>query len=540
MVPSVSGLFAVADLSLDRSNQESKMKVGKALVLHFFLAAMTLCWAPQAASMDRSPTRPSANDAGGWQLKLQDFLELVHQRNERILIQDAERVIKEQGILSAEAAFEPALVADYQYDDVRQQNTVRELVSLGFEPLFYEQSNTYDVGVESLVPTGARVKLGYNVREFENNIDDKYNVPQEYKNFLGASITQPLLKNAGIQVNKAAIQVAEKDSAIAFQEYREQMMRVLAEASQSYWELRLAQDRQSVRENSVRIAEDILQDNIVRVRTGKMAETEILEAKSGLSLRKSLLIEARYAVAAARNSARGLFSSSKGEGPALISAADSMSLEPVQPDLQTSLDRAYKLRAEYLSGLHKLEKESIRVMYAQNQRYPQIDLKGSYGLNGLATDYADSLDQMWDTEYAAWSVGVELRVPLSGDKKSRSELNAAQKRKEQALLELKSIEIALYNGVDTAIQQVVSAAEQARHYADAVEFNEQLLNVEIARLEAGKSNSRMVLEKEEDLLRARESTLESLVNFKRALINLHLAEGYLLLSMGYEVMEVDL
>jgi outer membrane protein TolC len=278
---------------------------------------------------------------------------------------------------------------------------------------------------------------------------------------------------------------------------------------------------------------------MVRVRTGKMAETEILEAKSGLSLRQSLLIQARYAVSASRNVARGLFSSYNAEGPGILSAADSMALEPVHPDLQTSLSRAYKLRAEYLAGIDKLAKESIRVMYAQNQRYPQVDLKGSYGLNGLATDYGDSVDELFDTQYASWGVGVELRVPLSGDKKSRSELTAAKNRKRQALLELKSIEVALYNGVDTAIQQVISAAEQVRHYADAVDFNEQLLTVEIARLNAGKSNSRLVLEKEEDLLQARESTLESLVNYKLALINLHLAEGYLLVSLGYEIMEVD-
>ncbi len=516
------------------------MKVGKALILNLALSMAAACWTSQALSMDRNALPPSASNDVKWELTLQDFLKLVHEKNERILIQDAEMAIKEQGIVSAKAEFEPALVADYQYEDAKRQNTVRELVSLGFEPLFYEKSNNYELGLESLVPTGARVKIGYNLREFQNNIDEKYNVPQEYKNFLGASITQPLLKNAGIQVNKAAIHVAERDSAISFQNYREQMMRVLADASKTYWELRLAQDRRKVRESSVRIAEDILSDNIVRVRTGKMAETEILEAKAGVALRKSLLIEAAYAVAAVHNAAKGLFSSSRGEDPSFISAVDSMDLEQVYPDLQSSLDRAYKLRAEYLSGLHKLEKESIRVVFAKNQRYPQIDLKGSYGLNGLATEYSDSLDNLWDTEFASWSVGFELRVPLTGGKKSRSELKAAEKRKEQALLELKAIEVALYNGVDTAIQQVTGAFQQAHHYADAVEFNEQLLKAEIAKLEAGKSNSRLVLEKEEDLLRARESRLESLVNFKLALLNLRLAEGYLLLFLGYEVMGVDL
>ena len=51
--------------------------------------------------------------------------------------------------------------------------------------------------------------------------------------------------------------------------------------------------------------------------------------------------------------------------------------------------------------------------------------------------------------------------------------------------------------VDSAIQQVHSTSDQINYYQQVVDFNEKLLEVELERLKAGKSNSRLVLEKEE-------------------------------------------
>jgi len=472
-----------------------------------------------------------------WKMTLKDFLQLVRDRNERIQFQNAEWAIKQEGVYSAKGVFEPSLMGDYRHFDTAQRQTVREIVSTQFTPLFIERSNDYDIAVESLAPTGAQLKLGYNVRDFKNNFDVQFGVPREVKSFMGISATQPLLKNAGIQTNKAGIRVAEEDAGIAFQNYREQMMQVIAEAIVAYWDLRLAQEKQNVRQDSVLIAETILNDNIVRVRTGKMAATEVLEAKAGLALRRSFLIEARQAIVTAVNNVRTLFSTSADDAIP-IEAADPLALESLQEaDLKASLARAYRLRAEYLAANRKLEREDIRTAYAKNQTYPELDLKGSYGLNGLATDFQDSWKELWDPDFRTWEVGFQFSVPLSGGRQTRGEFNAAKKRQEQALLELKAIEVAVVNSVDTAIQQVENTASQVSYFSEAVGFNKLLLKAELARLDAGKSNSRLVLEKEEDLLRAREAELDSLVNYQRAVVELEMAEGSLLLSNGIEIME---
>jgi len=473
-------------------------------------------------------------------MSLRDFVRLVREKNEQIGFQDSELAISREAVKGAKAIFEPAFINSYQYQDDKRRNTVQELVSQGFLPDFQEKSHNYQAAIEGLAPTGGRLRVGYSLRDFSNSIAERYHVERESLSVFGVSVSQPLLRGGGVKATMAGIKVAQADADIALQTYRGQMMRVIAEAIVSYWDLHLAREKYKVRKESERNAEEILRDNIARVKTGKMAETEVLEAEAGLALRKSLVSEAKQMIIAAANSVRTFISSSGAEATAEIEPAEALYLEEVKLDFTGSLAKAFKRRAEYLSSLKKMEREDIRLVFAKNQRWPQLDLKGSYNLNGLADTPGTSWGDVWKRDYATWSVGIELRIPLGGDKKSRSELEATKQRKRQALLELKAVEVSVANSLDTAIQGVRNVGEQVRHYAGITEMNRRLLEAEVARFEAGKSNSRVLLEREEELNKAREAEIESLVRYKKSLFQLELAEGSLLVNHGIEVMEADL
>ncbi len=501
---------------------------------------------------DLNNNQSLTNKTGAWRnraettieplgLSLRDFILLVREKNEQIRFQALEWGISRESVKGAKAIYEPEFVSNYLHEDTRQRQTVRELVSTDLAtPIFKEKADNYEAAIEGLVASGARLRLGYSLRSSHDVFDSQFGVDKEYKTFLGGTITQPLLKGWGIKTNRAGIRVAERDADIAFQTYREQMMRVVAEAIAAYWDLYLTQEKYMVRQDSVEIAEKVLRDNIVRVQTGKMAETEVLEAKAGLALRESLLSEARQAIVAVMNNVRTLFSSSAAEKEIEIVAIDKLEIKKVEVDFANSLLKAFKLRADYLSSRKKIEREDIKLAFAKNQRWPQLDIEGSYGLNGLAQSFSDSWDDATDGDLPTWTVGIKLRIPLVADIKARSEMNAAKKRKKQALLELKAVEVALANQVDTAIQSVYSAREQVSQHARVVDFNKRLLEVEIARFKAGKSNSRLLLEKEEDLLRAKEAELDSLVKYKKIILELGLAEGSLLHSHGIDIMDGDI
>jgi outer membrane protein len=469
-------------------------------------------------------------------ISLRDLFELVQEKNAEIRSKHLEWKNSGEVVNIERAIFEPEFVSAYQHEENRYRTSTKEKVSLGFVDIFDERNNDLDLAIEGLVQTGAQLRLGYKMQDLFNTLTGG---EHEMKTFLGASLTQPLLKNGGVDATMARIRITEADSDVEFQTYRQQQINTLSEAASAYWDLYFSQEKYNIRMTSVQNAEKILEDSKERVRTGKMAETEVLEAEAGVSFRKSLEVQARQDIISTMNELRTLFSSSAADKKIEIKVADRIEIDQLELSLNSSLERASKLNPEYVASLRKLEREDVRVAFAKNQRWPQLDLKSSYGLNGLDDSLGDSNRDNVDGNFPSWSVGVELRIPIGGGIKSRSELAIAKNRKQQALLEAKTVEVAVVNIIDTAIRNVHSTLEQVRHYGNVASFNKRLLEAEIARLKEGKSNSRLVLDKEEELNMAKEAEIESFVNYKKALLGLEVAEGSLLLNSSLEVMEAD-
>lgn len=471
-------------------------------------------------------------------LSLQDFVALIQARNQKIIFSKLDLQISEEMVRHAVAIFDPEFVGSYSHERNKTKNTTEEALARSALADFSEYNNNYSASVEGLVATGGRLTLGYTLLDITNSLQADDVKGKEYKSFVGATLSQPLLKNRGVEVTKAGIHIAEYEQEIAFQSYRHEMIEVTAMGADVYWGLHLANKKYEIRQESVRIAEQILRDNRERVRAGKMAETEVLEAEAGLAIRKALEKAAEQNVVVSQNNLFTLILSSSANRSKDIILTDAMRVEDTPVDFESSLQNAFKYRADYLTSMNRVSQEGIRVAYAKNQDWPELDLNASYGLNGL-DEKADSSwnDAFSGDEYKSWSVGMELRIPLGGNK-SGSELRAARLRKKQALIELKATEVAVENDIDATIRNVRSAREQVKNYRHAVELNRRLLEVELIRFNAGQSNSRIVLEREDILNTSKEEMLDGLLNLKRSFVELAKAEGSLLQMYGLEKMEV--
>ncbi len=482
------------------------------------------------------------------QLSLGEFLRLVKKKNERILYQELEWAIRKDGVIGERAIFEPGLITSYEHLKTANRSTAEEFVNRsstileGGNPQFYDaRNNTYRTAIETLLKHGARFRIEYNLEDLSNSMGDTIQAGlNQYRSFLGFTIQQPILKNAGKKAVMAGINLAEKDAEIAFQNYRQEIMAEIYNGASAYWDLYLAQEKYSVVKESVRIASDLLDHNKEWVRVGRLAETEIVEAEAGLFMRKSMEKAAMQNLVTAMNQARNYFSTSIAENIAEIKAIEKPAIEPVDEiEIKDALSLAYKLRPEYIASLRKVERSGIQISYAENQRWPQVDFRATYGLNGLDVSPRNSFSDAWDRDYETWIVGIEFQIPLGGGHKTRSELNAAKKRERQSLLEVNAIETLIANETDTTLSNLYNTRVQLENYRGAVDLRKNLLDVETERFKKGKSDSRMILEREGDLLQAKEAELEALVNYTKALLGIEKAKGTLLLNYGIEVMEVQ-
>jgi len=462
-------------------------------------------------------------------LSLEEFRSAVMAPNQHLA---ARRLDAEIGRVQARGerwVLEPALVSGVGRSRTERQNTVEQGLSQN-APVFIEDVDSASTGVEGRLPIGTTYWLGASLDNRSNNLTNAWvRTPfsDEYLGFAGVRVTQPLNKGAGRGSVLARIRIADIAARVSHQELRKQTMFVASRAEVAYWNLALAQHLLGLRNDSVRIAEQVLNDNRERVRAGKMAEDEVLEAEAGLARRRSQASEAAQMVFAMSNMVRSFLSGSPGDS-ALFAAADVPGMDALDADFSAAMTTALSGHPDYLSLQEVLDQEDVRVVYSEAQRWPQIDLTASYGLNGIGETMTDAFDQMGDAEFKAWSVGLEIRIPLGGGLREQSELAAARLRRRQALLELKNAETEIGNALDTAMRQVGATHEQAGHQQRTVEFYARLLESEMGRLEAGRSDSRRVLQVEQELVDARIASFQSLVDHRRAWLDWELAQGIFL------------
>ncbi len=479
----------------------------------------------------------SPKPATSTEIAISEVLARVLDYNERIQIKMLETEISEKQISAERGIFEPAVVGSFEATDNQRKNSQEQQAQQFFNQVFDERNKTYGGGLEFLAPTGARLRLGYNLRDLSNNLNKGAN---EFASTMGLTLTQPLLKNAGTAAVMARIRLAAINSDIAFQDYRRELMTVIARAEASYWDLYLTQEQERISRESVSVAERLLQDNKARLEVGKSSELEVMQAEAGLALRRSRRSEAAQKLAEAASVLNSLLSTSPTDRAIPVRAVSQPVVDEAIADYIESYRAAFDQNPDYLGRRHAVLSENIRLAYAKNQRRPELDLKASYGMNGLGASPGASFDDIASGDFPSGSVGLELRVPLSGGIKERNEYAAAKLSKQKSLLALKEVEVQIVNSLDTAILKVTNQRESSKNYEAVAKFHEQLLHTELARLDVGKTDSRTVLETEEKLFEARISTLDAVIRFQKARLELELVQGSSLVNRGVELKKSEL
>ena len=487
------------------------------------------------------------------ELKLQDYLQQVLQHNESIQAQMLEAEVNRRKSRGEYGVFEPNLVVSAMREANQRTNNIQQQAQQSGESFFSEQNNIYNGGLESLMPTGGKIRLGYTLSDLGNNVNP-YGIfgtstnqiwTKEYQTFVGLSFSQPLLKNAGFTPTLAAIRLAAFESEIAFQQYRRQLMLTLYQAEAAYWNLYYAQEQIRFFDESVGVAQSLLNDSREKFKAGQGAELDVLEAQSALALRNTKRNDALQnyfdALGRLQSLAGGLPDlAQRGFNSLPIRVVDAPEATNAPPVYADCIQEIFTLNPDYLIQLGKVNQEGVRLGFAKNQLLPELNFKGAYGFNGLGNSPEDSWDVATTKQFPSWSIGLELTIPLAGNIKGRHNYKAASLSLQEAYLSLKGTQTEISFGVNTAVQKAGAWEQSIQSYKMVVQYNEELLKTQLERLKAGRVDGHKVLEVEADLLDARQECANALTQYQRALLQVELTDGALLKHRRLEVTQEEL
>ena len=135
--------------------------------------------------------------------------------------------------------------------------------------------------------TGGNVDLNYSPTRtnVNQNLATGFLFNPSYTGGLALTLTQPLLRNAGIDVTKTFIRVAQNNATVEEHVFRDRVLTVLATVEQTYWEVVFANENLKVAEAALKAAQELLASNRAKAKAGIMSIVDVLQAEAAVASR---------------------------------------------------------------------------------------------------------------------------------------------------------------------------------------------------------------------------------------------------------------
>ena len=122
-------------------------------------------------------------------------------------------------------------------------------------------NTSYDLGIQKPLPTGGRLDVVFPFSDSKTN--NAWNtLNPAYDSDLKFSLSQPLLKNAGLRTNTHSIRVTEFEKKIEDAKTKLEAIRILANADKAYWMVYGASQELGVRQQQYKLAERQLNEAV--------------------------------------------------------------------------------------------------------------------------------------------------------------------------------------------------------------------------------------------------------------------------------------
>jgi outer membrane protein TolC len=510
------------------------------LFLWLALAGSLLVWAQEAQPL---------------KLTLEDCILRTMQNNLGVTIQKLSPEISAAALSKSKEKFYPTM----QFGYTRRSNKNPSYSGLEAVESYKTDYNDLNGQVSQFIPFGGTLNVSLDT--YKSSTTQNYQTwNPRYYSTLRFDFSQPLLQNFGLDISKKEIIIAQRGLESSWAQTESSLMNTIYSAEQAYWNLVYAIEDLKVKQESLKLAKELLDKNQRSVEIGTLAPLDVLSAESEVATREADIIKAEVAV---RNAEDQLW--------VLMNIADDekkqyTTIEPVDlPKYEQkvmSLDEAVAAALENRPDLRNLrisaDTQMFNLKVAKNQLLPALNLVASYyspGLSGTQLIYQDnnpltgiivgtipgprsqSLKDSFKLKYDNWSVGLTLNIPLS-NAISRASVAQARLNFQQASLNLKQQEQQAMLEVKTALRTVEANMKGVQAYKSARELQAQKLAAEEEKLKVGQSTNYTVLQYQRDLAAAQSSELKAIIDYNVSVANLEKALGLSLKNRNIKLTEM--
>jgi outer membrane protein TolC len=425
-----------------------------------------------------------------------------------------------------------------------------------------EHQSASQYGVSGQAETGTTYQAGIEQsRTYNNTTFDAFN--PYYLATLNLAVTQPLLKNFGMNATKRQLKLAFVNADAATAQTLIDASTTISQVEDAYWALVAAWREVAIQEEALKEAIAQQQSNIRLARRGAGAPIDAVESQTQVSNFQAGVFLALQNVSQLQNELKSLVAADSRDPIWDANLVPSTSVEqlPSAQDLATIVAVAKQNRPEVRQAQDKLLAADIDRAFAKNQSLPQADVQLQYQSNGFAglltptpkfiLSYCKGFNlvacptpppntqgampwayhTMWGAYFPAFNAAVVVGYPIQGHV-ARGLRGLASEETTQAKILIQGVEERIGAEARNALQGYQSAlakldaARQARESAEAVYASE------VRKFHNGESTTFLVLQRQVELAQARGSELEAQTQLNASIVELQRVDGTILSANG--------
>jgi HAE1 family hydrophobic/amphiphilic exporter-1 len=384
----------------------------------------------------------------------------------------------------------------------------------------------------------------------------------QFPTSLSLNLTQPLWRGLRFDENRHRIQVARKNHQLSAQALRQRVIEVVTAAIQAYWELDYAWNNFNVQTEAVKLAERQYESNRRQAEQGILAPVDVVAAQTQAANFQQGLFGAQQTLTAAENNLKSLMLPDRNDlmwGAALIPQTQ-LDMNVAVPALEDAVKQALASRPEVAETALALDINTLNTRLAREAARPRIDAFANLSLGGLAGTvvpqgdsplavffpglgtvpaifnggYGQSLSNIAHGNFPTAQVGVQMSLPIRNrTAQSQAAIAADEGRR------LKVVENQVGMAVEADVRNALQAANSTRARLDAAGLARQSAEEQYAseqrQFQAGTSIVFLVLQRQSDLIAARNRELRAHADFAEALANLDRATARTIEARGIKL-----
>ncbi|MFM7051552.1 MAG: TolC family protein [Planctomycetota bacterium] len=418
--------------------------------------------------------------------------------------------------LSAEEAkFENALFAEYRRDN----NSLFADLADG-EPA---DRDSFNAGLAIPLATGGEITVSSPLNRGASGLTFGGS-DEDWLAALSFSMSQPLLRGAGVDANTHSIRVAAWQGQIVDARTKLEAIRVLANADKAYWNLYSAARELEVRRAQYEVAVKQLERAKRRVAQGEAPEIEVVRAESGIGRTLEQIIVADANLRIRQRALKRLMNRADlpVSGDAPLRPGSDPNPVGLKLDGNALAQQAVANRMEMLELELQLAIDQSEIGFRRNAALPLFLLDYGYEMQGAGSEAWDAYGAV--AEGDSFNVGVRAEIPI-GNEAAESRVNAAILARVQRL----ATRDARRQAIRTEVFDALDALAQGWQRILAARLESVLaartLAAEERQFDVGLRTSTDVLDASAQLADAQSREVAALAAYQVALVDIAFATG---------------